>query len=145
MNLTFHDLPEKLRQIRLLCGFSQEAIATSLAMSQTALSRLEAGNAKLTIEFVDQIAQFYKLTIAELIYDDLATIAHKLIDRKVIVTKVRGGKHRWRMIAVDRDSTELGPKRNAIFRLGPRFIQNLTLPATERQWQCLYPRRSCPA
>lgn len=92
MNSTFCNLPDKLRQIRQLCGFSQDAVAISLDMSQTALSRLEAGESKLTLEFIDHIAQFYKLTMTELIYDDVPTIAHKLIDRKVIVSKTRGGQ-----------------------------------------------------
>lgn len=92
MNAIHRNLPDKLRQLRQLCGFSQEFTAASWAMSQTALSRLEAGKSKLTVEHIDLAAQFYKLSITELLYEDLPALAHKLIDRRVILIKSEEGK-----------------------------------------------------
>lgn len=76
---TMSELPARLRQLRLLIGYSQEVRATEWQMSQAAMSKLEAGKSIITVERVQQATTFYWLTIDELTTDDQRTLGIKTL------------------------------------------------------------------
>lgn len=77
-----HNLFTKLRQLRTVCGYSQEAVAMAWNVSQAAVSKLESGKSVLTFERVEQAASLYKLTIDELMHDDCKTLRVKALQRQ---------------------------------------------------------------
>lgn len=61
------NVPERLRQLRKKKGLTQQEIAEQLHMSQNAYSLLESGKTKLDIQRLHLLAQFYKLSIYDII------------------------------------------------------------------------------
>lgn len=61
------NLPEQLRKIRVLRNLSQEYIAEQLKVSLSSYSRYESGKAKMDFKLVAKLADFYKITVDELI------------------------------------------------------------------------------
>ncbi|WP_312767714.1 helix-turn-helix transcriptional regulator [Epilithonimonas sp.] len=64
---------EKIKQLRLLSGFSQADIAKKLFISQRAYCDIEKGKTKLDIDRLEQIAKLYNTDA----FDILATITSK--------------------------------------------------------------------
>lgn len=60
-------LPEKIRMMRTLKGFSQEYMAEKLSITQKAYSKYENGDVKLTFERVKDIAAILEVDILELL------------------------------------------------------------------------------
>jgi transcriptional regulator with XRE-family HTH domain len=59
-------LGEKLRELRKMKGFSQEAAAERIGMSTKQLGRLERGEANVTLATLVACAVTYKVEMAEL-------------------------------------------------------------------------------
>ena len=62
--MEFH---EKLRQLRLQKGLTQEALAQSLFVSRTAISKWESGRGYPSIDSLKEISRYFSVTIDELI------------------------------------------------------------------------------
>lgn len=58
---------EKLKALRIKNGYSQEDVAEALYISQNTYSLLETGKTRLDIERLFLIAEFYKISVYELI------------------------------------------------------------------------------
>lgn len=75
-------IPLKLRHLRAVCGYSQEALAMAWQLSQAAISKMESGKSRMIFERIEQAATFYKLSIDELTHDDLRALSVKAIERQ---------------------------------------------------------------
>lgn len=51
-----YDIGKKIRQIRLMRGYSQEYMAVSLMVSQKAYSKYESGQTRMTLSLLEKIA-----------------------------------------------------------------------------------------
>jgi transcriptional regulator with XRE-family HTH domain len=58
---------EKLKSLREKHGYSQAAVDEAINMSQNAYSLLETGKTKLDIERLFSIADFYKVSVSDLL------------------------------------------------------------------------------
>ena len=73
--MEFH---EKLQQLRKQRNLTQEALAASLYVSRTAVSKWESGRGYPNIDSLKAIASFYSVTVDELLScDELLTIAEE--------------------------------------------------------------------
>lgn len=73
------DIVEEIRKIRIDKGFSHEAMAMNLGISQTAYTKLERSETKLTVERLYKIAEFLEVSISELLDENksIQQIIHK--------------------------------------------------------------------
>ena len=77
------EFSEKLQQLRKQKGLTQEELAQSLYVSRTAISKWESGRGYPNIDSLKAIAQFFGITIDELLKsDELLTIAQEDSKRK---------------------------------------------------------------
>lgn len=60
----------KIKLLREMNNYTQQYVADELELSQNAYSLLEKGMTKITIERLDQIAKFYKISITELFTEE---------------------------------------------------------------------------
>ena len=60
------DLPARIRKLRKFIGYSQEAVAHELCMTQPAYNKLENGKTQLTIQRLEQLTDFYAIAISDL-------------------------------------------------------------------------------
>lgn len=75
MIMEFH---EKLHQLRKKKGLTQEELAEALFVSRTAISKWESGRGYPNIDSLKALAQFFSVTIDELLSsDELLTIAEE--------------------------------------------------------------------
>ncbi|HVT84238.1 MAG TPA: helix-turn-helix transcriptional regulator [Chitinophagaceae bacterium] len=58
---------EKLKSLREKHGYAQQEVADALNMSQNAYSLLENGITKLDVERLFAIAEFYKISVSDLL------------------------------------------------------------------------------
>jgi transcriptional regulator with XRE-family HTH domain len=58
---------EKLKFLREKHGYSQQTVADALSMSQNTYSLLETGKTKLDVERLILIAEFYKISVYDLL------------------------------------------------------------------------------
>ena len=65
--MEFH---EKLRQLRLQKGLTQEALAQSLFVSRTAISKWESGRGCPSIDSIKQISAFFNVSIDTLLTEE---------------------------------------------------------------------------
>ena len=74
---------EKLQELRKQKGLTQEELAVSLYVSRTAISKWESGRGYPNIESLKDIANFFSVTVDELLStDDVLTIAEEDSRRK---------------------------------------------------------------
>ena len=72
--MEFH---EKLRQLRLQKGLTQEALAQSLFVSRTAISKWESGRGCPSIDSIKQISAFFNVSIDTLLTEEGETLLPK--------------------------------------------------------------------
>ena len=65
----FMEFNEKLRNLRNASGLTQEELAEKLYVSRTAISKWESGRGYPNIDSLKQIAQFFSVSLDELIAD----------------------------------------------------------------------------
>ena len=74
---------KKLQELRKQKGLTQEELAVSLYVSRTAISKWESGRGYPNIESLKDIANFFSVTVDELLStDDVLTIAEEDSRRK---------------------------------------------------------------
>ncbi|PWJ60351.1 helix-turn-helix protein [Dyadobacter jejuensis] len=61
------NLPEKIRQLRLAKGFSQENMADMLGVSTTAYGDLERGRTELTLSRIESVANILEVSMPHLL------------------------------------------------------------------------------
>ncbi|HEV7348528.1 helix-turn-helix transcriptional regulator [Telluribacter sp.] len=64
---TVANLPERLRQLRLQKGLSQENMADTLGLSTTAYGDIERGRTELTLSRLEKITQVLEVPLPELL------------------------------------------------------------------------------
>lgn len=74
------DLIRKLRRLREFNGYSQEAVAFHLHISQSSYSDLENGKARMSIERLSQIAVFYGLSPSDILSKTLMELLQCQLD-----------------------------------------------------------------
>lgn len=74
MNIASH-LSERIRQIRLQKGLSQENMADMLGLSTTAYGDLERGRTELSVSRLENIARLLDVPLAELLGLESATLS----------------------------------------------------------------------
>lgn len=82
------ELNEKLQELRKQKGLTQEELAKELYVSRTAISKWESGRGTPNIESLRAIANFFSVTVDELLSsDEILTLAEK--DGKQKATRFR--------------------------------------------------------
>ena len=66
----------KLRQLRINKGYSQEYMAEILAVSQKTYSNMENDKTSISIEVLKKIAEEYKVDMIELLSDGKVVVQH---------------------------------------------------------------------
>ena len=61
------NIAEELKQHRKVGGYSQSQVAAAIGVTQQAVSLWESGNAEPTISFCIKLADFYGITLDELV------------------------------------------------------------------------------
>lgn len=74
------DTITRIRRLRELYRFSQDAVADKLGITQAAYSRLESGRTRLDLERLEQIAKLYGLTQLDLMTKQSTELVKMLID-----------------------------------------------------------------
>lgn len=64
------DLPNRIRELRMARGWSQDRLASALGCSKMTISDLERGNVGLTVEWMRRIGQVLGVTAGELMSRD---------------------------------------------------------------------------
>jgi len=60
----------RIRRMRELCNYTQDAVAIELGISQPAYARLESGKTKIDLVRIVQIAAFFKIEPQKLISEE---------------------------------------------------------------------------
>ena len=68
----------KLRQLRINKGYSQEYMAEILAVSQKTYSNMENDKTSISIEALKRIAEEYRVDILKLLSDEKIVVQHKI-------------------------------------------------------------------
>ncbi len=75
---TAQRLAGKLRMLREVHNYTQEYVSSVLDISPNTYSLLEKGQAQITIDRIEKLAQLYKLDVADLIRINDQTIIHHI-------------------------------------------------------------------
>lgn len=67
-------IPNKLRKLRMLKEYSQEAVAEELGVSQKTYSNMENGKTQITLQTLKKLADLYDFPFKQLISSDLLNI-----------------------------------------------------------------------
>lgn len=82
------ELHQKLQELRRQKGLTQEELAKSLYVSRTAISKWESGRGVPNVESLKAIAQYFSITVDELLSsDELLTLAEE--NQKQVETHAR--------------------------------------------------------
>lgn len=60
-------LGTRIKQLREIRGFSQQVVADHLGMTQANYHKLESDKSDIRLEYLEQLAEFYKVSLVELI------------------------------------------------------------------------------
>ncbi len=90
---------EKIRQIRLLKGFSQENMADMLDISTTAYGDIERNKTELTISRATEIAKVLGIGIVDLIDIELHSVDFSMEKLQLENEKLKAEVEKWQMTA----------------------------------------------
>ncbi|MHA7609443.1 helix-turn-helix domain-containing protein [Elizabethkingia meningoseptica] len=79
-------ISNKIRKLRELGRVSQAEVADELQISQTAYNKWETGSAKPSLENIMKLCNYYNISIAELVDDDLKILPHNLSEKEIIIS-----------------------------------------------------------
>ncbi|GAB2641913.1 hypothetical protein GCM10027035_39810 [Emticicia sediminis] len=90
---------EKIRQIRLLKGFSQENMADMLGISTTAYGDIERNKTELTISRATEIAKVLGVGIVDLIDIELHSVDFSMEKLQLENEKLKAEVEKWQIAA----------------------------------------------
>ncbi len=90
---------EKIRQIRLLKGFSQENMADMLGISTTAYGDIERNKTELTISRATEIAKVLSVGIVDLMDIELHPVDSSMEKLQLENEKLKAEVEKWQMAA----------------------------------------------
>lgn len=93
------NIGEKIRQVRLQKGFSQENMADMLRISTTAYGDIERNKTELTIARATEIAGLLKINMLELMGVELQPIDFTLEKLQLENEKLRAEVEKWQLAA----------------------------------------------
>lgn len=64
------EMPNRIRELRLARGKSQQALGDAIGVSKMMISDLERGNSPLTVDYMRRIAKVFGIDPADLLIDD---------------------------------------------------------------------------
>ena len=67
-------LGTRIKQLREIRGFSQQVVADHLGMTQANYHKLESDKSHIRLEYLEQLAEFYKVSLAELIATERSAV-----------------------------------------------------------------------
>ncbi len=111
------ELGEKIRQIRVRKGFSQENVADMLCISTSAYGDIERNKAEVTVNRLLKIAAFFEIDVNDIIGDYAKNSATKeeitLLKAELLLTQIESA--RWkdrfmRSVFHDQERTRIGFK-----------------------------------
>lgn len=76
------ELTIKVRTLREMYGYSQEAIAYQLGISQAAYCKRESGKTRFTFECIQKLAEVYQLPMTELISRTAQELALQALNKR---------------------------------------------------------------
>jgi transcriptional regulator with XRE-family HTH domain len=107
-------LGSRIKQLREMRGFSQKVIAGHLDMTQANYHKLESDKFDIRLEYLEKLANFYKISLAELIASEQSSVrvehngnnhngvvvgnaewAQALLDSKNEIIKLKDEKIAW--------------------------------------------------
>lgn len=86
------EMATKLRRIREIYGYSQEYVAECLGISQPAYWQKENGKRVPSEERLEQIAELYNLTVADLKMGELNTVLIKVHELQIEILRKKIGQ-----------------------------------------------------
>jgi transcriptional regulator with XRE-family HTH domain len=69
------DMTHKIRTLREIYGYSQEAVAYQIGISQAAYCRRESGKTRFTFECIQHLAQLYQVSLMDLLNNSVEELA----------------------------------------------------------------------
>jgi transcriptional regulator with XRE-family HTH domain len=90
---------EKIRQIRLIKGYSQENMADMLGISTTAYGDIERNKTELTISRATEIAKVLGVGIVDLIDIELHSVDFSMEKLQLENEKLKAEVEKWQMAA----------------------------------------------
>jgi transcriptional regulator with XRE-family HTH domain len=119
---------EKLKMLRELKNFTQEHLADKLSITQNSYSRLESGKTKLTLDYVDKLANIYEVDNKKL-YEYLIegdTLSVKKIINSQGIVALRAENFTLQNLNPD-ESTKIVEKVNEIEKTVQWIVDTLKL------------------
>lgn len=93
------NIGEKVRQIRLMKGFSQENMADMLGISTTAYGDIERNKTELTISRATEIAKALSVGIVDLLDIELHPVDFSMEKLQLENEKLKAEVEKWQMAA----------------------------------------------
>ena len=90
---------EKIRQIRLMKGFSQENMADMLGTSTTAYGDIERNKTELTIARATEISKILNVSIVDLLDIELHSVDFSMEKLQLENEKLKAEVEKWQMAA----------------------------------------------
>lgn len=90
---------EKIRQIRLIKGFSQENMADMLHISTTAYGDIERNKTELTISRATEIAKILEVSLVDLLDVELHPVNFSMEKLQLENGKLKAEVEKWQMTA----------------------------------------------
>lgn len=83
-------LHEKLKEVRVACGMSQEHVADLLGISNASFSRMEAGKSAVTTTRLERLADIFDVSAGALLEGSIVRLPHRLdLDRlRLVITEI---------------------------------------------------------
>lgn len=81
--MDYYAIGQRIRKIRKAQGFSQETLAEQAGISVTHMSHIEAGNTKLSLPVLVDLAEILDVRTDDLLYDEIFAERSSTIDEIV--------------------------------------------------------------
>ncbi|MCW5924548.1 MAG: helix-turn-helix transcriptional regulator [Saprospiraceae bacterium] len=75
------ELLDKMRRLRNYCDLSQEAVAREMGISQPAYCKLERGQTRLTVPYLQVFADLVGIPLNDLLTCTMDDLIHQINDR----------------------------------------------------------------